>query len=217
METPIINLTDLEAENVYEPSEDSFLLIDALEIDLEQLKHRQPAICLEIGTGSGVVISALAMALKKHCLSYFLGIDINPQACKVTKKTSAINNVNVEVVQMDLLNSIQAKHIFDVIIFNPPYVVTESLEVFDDKLISKAWAGGNKGRQVMDRLFPWIPALLSENGLFYLVVIKDNEPHNIINIFRELNMTGTIIAERKIRGEHLFVLRFQKKEEMQMQ
>lgn len=216
METPIVNLTEHEQENVYEPSEDSFLLIDALEIDLEQLKLRQPAICLEIGTGSGVVINALAMALKKHCSSYFLGIDINPYACKVTEKTSTINNVNVEVVQMDLLQSIHAKHIFDVIIFNPPYVVTDPLEVLDDKLISKAWAGGNKGRQVMDRLFPLIPALLSGTGLFYLLVIKENEPHNIIRVFEDLNMIGSVIAERKIRGEHLFVLRFHKKEDIQM-
>ncbi|XP_031776738.1 methyltransferase N6AMT1 [Nasonia vitripennis] len=211
METPIVNLTDADLESVYEPSEDSFLVIDALEMDLQQFESSKPAMCLEIGIGSGVVITALAMALQKYCFSYFLGIDINPQACKVTRKTCAINKVDIETVQMDLLSSMCRKNIFDIIIFNPPYVVTEPLEVLDDRFISKTWAGGHKGRQVMDRLFPLIPQLLSENGLFYLLVIKENEPHDIIQLFESLNMTGTIVAERKIRGEHLHVLRFKRK------
>lgn len=212
MDTPVVHLTEDDLDCVYEPSEDSFLLIDALEMDLEQFRTNKPTLCLEIGIGSGVVITALAMALKEYCSSHFLGIDINPQACKATKRTSATNRVNVETIQMDLLNSVCTRAIFDVIIFNPPYVVTEPLEILDKWLISKTWAGGCKGRQVMDRLFPRIPQLLSENGLFYLLVIKENEPHSIIELFRDLNMTGSIITERKIRGEHLHVLRFQKNE-----
>ena len=210
METPIVQLTETDADSVYEPSEDSFLLIDALEMDLDHFKLKKPAICLEIGIGSGVVITALAMALKNYCSSYFLGIDINPQACKVTKQTSATNKVNIEIVQMDLLNSMHSKGLFNVIIFNPPYVVTEPLEVLDNRLISKTWAGGYKGRQVMDRLFPQIPHLLAKDGLFYLLVINENEPHDIIELFKDLNMNGSVIVDRKIRGEHLHVLRFQK-------
>lgn len=210
MDTPQINLTSEELDNVYEPAEDSFLLIDALELDLEKLKINKPVICLEVGSGSGVIISALAMALKKICSSYFLAVDINPQACMVTRKTSITNKVNVEVIQMDLVQFIHTKNIFDLIVFNPPYVVTESIEGFDDTLISKAWAGGCEGREVMDRLFPLIPDLLSNNGLFYLLLIKENKPQNIIKIFKGLNMTGSIVIERRVRGEHLYVLRFHK-------
>ncbi|XP_011495982.1 PREDICTED: hemK methyltransferase family member 2 [Ceratosolen solmsi marchali] len=210
METPLVHLTEIELESVYEPSEDSFLLIDALELDSGYFEYNNPTLCLEIGVGSGIVITALAMALKKFCYSYFLGLDINPHACKVTKKTSDTNNVNIEIIQMDLLNNIQNKNIFDIIIFNPPYVVTEALEIFDNKLINKTWAGGYKGRQVMDKLFPMIPHLLSAKGIFYLLVIKENEPTNILQLFEKFNIIGSIIIERKIQGEHLFVLRFKK-------
>lgn len=210
MDTPQVNLTADELDNVYEPSEDSFLLIDALEMDLEKLKINKPLTFLEVGSGSGIIISALAMAMKKFCSSHFLAVDINPKACEVTKKTSIANKVNVEVVQMDLLQFIHTKNIFDVIVFNPPYVVTESLEILDNKLISKAWAGGCKGREVMDRLFPVIPELLSNNGLFYLLLIKENEPQSIIDIFKDFNISGSIVTERRIRGEHLYVLRFEK-------
>lgn len=208
METPIVKLSDEDRETVYEPSEDSFLLIDALESDLQSIDTRMPGIGLEIGSGSGVVITALAMALGSRFPSYFLATDINPNACKVTKKTSVTNSTNVEVIQMDLATNFLPLKFFDLIVFNPPYVVTEALEVFDEKLISKTWAGGLDGRQVMKRIFPHIPNLLSENGIFYLLVIKENNPEYIMEYFKQFNMIGSMIAERKIRGEHLYVLKF---------
>ncbi|XP_043483968.1 methyltransferase N6AMT1-like isoform X1 [Leptopilina heterotoma] len=208
METPIVKLSDEDRETVYEPSEDSFLLIDALESDLQSIDARMPGIGLEIGSGSGVVITALAMALGSRFPSYFLATDINPNACKVTKKTSVTNSTKVEVIQMDLATNFLPLKYFDLIVFNPPYVVTEALEVFDEKLISKTWAGGLEGRQVMKRIFPHIPNLLSENGIFYLLIIKENNPEYIMEYFKQFNMIGSMIAERKIRGEHLYVLKF---------
>lgn len=209
METPLVKLTDEERETVYEPREDSHLLIDALEADLEMLGAIKPKICLEIGSGSGIIITALAMALKKHNV-HCIAIDINPDACRVTRGTSLTNSVNVDVLQMNLLDCIQIKYTFDIILFNPPYVVTEDEELLDDRLVSKTWAGGKNGRQVMEQVFPTIPKILSDTGLFYLVVIKENDPEYIISVFRKLNMSGEIVRNRKIIGENLYVLRFRK-------
>lgn len=208
METPVVNLSEEELKTVYEPSEDSYLLIDALEADLEILHGMKPVICLEIGCGSGIVITSLAMALKKHDNAHFIAIDINPDACRATRRTSLTNAVNVDVLQMNLLDYIRNKHTFDIIIFNPPYVVTEYEEVLDDRLVFKTWAGGKNGRQVMEQVFTKIPEILSERGFFYLVIIKENDPEYILSAFQKLNMSGKIVRERKIRGEHLFVLRF---------
>ena len=210
METPVVKLSQSDTETVYEPSEDSFLLIDALEADLEGLKLAKPRLCLEIGSGSGIVITALALAAKKSWSSYFVAIDVNPNACNVTKRTSIDNGTDVEIVRMDLVSAFNYRNIFDVIIFNPPYVVTEALEIFDERLISKTWAGGIRGRQVMDRIFTHIPVLLADSGVFYLVVVKENDPLEIMTIFEGLDMKGDIVCERKVRGEHLHVLRFTK-------
>lgn len=66
-------------------------------------------------------------------------------------------------------------------------------------------------QQVMDRLFPKIPYLLSHCGLFYLVVISENCPEDIKNLMNELGFDMHIIKERSVRGEHLMILKFNRK------
>lgn len=210
MNTAEVKLSKDDLKTVYEPAEDSFCMLDALENDLGAWKMMKSVLCLEIGSGSGVVITSLARELNKYTHGYYVAIDINPNACKSTKATGKINSVDINVAQMDLLNNIRYNEMFDIILFNPPYVVTDSKEVTDSRLISRAWAGGKNGREVMEKVFPHIPKLLSSNGIFYLVVIKENDPNYIIELFKGLNMAGTIVLDRKIRGEHLFVIRFTK-------
>lgn len=43
------HLTDAIYQNVYEPSDDTFLLLDALELEKDFLLSLNPSICLEVG------------------------------------------------------------------------------------------------------------------------------------------------------------------------
>lgn len=214
METPhITHLTADDLKYVYEPAEDSFLLIDALELDLPQFKRNPPTICVELGSGSGIVITALAKAI--HSSTIFFGIDINPRACNATLKTACKNQTLVECINMDLLTSFKERTV-DVLIFNPPYVVTTDDEInkidtnITNKLIGKSWAGGHNGRQIMNKVFEKLNDILSCNGVAYILVIKDNKPEEILVDLKQLNFSAKIIIERKIRGEHLFVLKIQR-------
>ena len=77
METPKYSHFD----HVYEPAEDSFLLIDALELELPFLHSQKPLITVELGSGSGIAISALAKYLNYQSHGFF-AVDINKFACK---------------------------------------------------------------------------------------------------------------------------------------
>lgn len=216
METPYLtHITSDDYKYVYEPAEDSFLLLDALEADLSKLQANQPSICTEIGSGSGVIITAMAKALPQTAC---FAIDINPRACDVTKRTAHKNGANLNVVNMNLLNGFRL-NVIDVLIFNPPYVVTPNEEIdcnesphdnpFNDQII-QSWAGGIDGRLIMDRVFDAMDSILSPNGTAYILVIEENKPKEIIASMESKAFHGSIVAERRIRGEHLYVIRFQR-------
>lgn len=218
METPYLtHITSDDYKYVYEPAEDSFLLLDALEADLEKIRSHRPVICTEIGSGSGVIITAVAKALPETAC---FAIDINPHACDVTSRTARRNEAILNVINMNLLNGFRT-NVIDLLIFNPPYVVTPDDEIdsaelstndnhFNDK-ITKSWAGGTDGRLIMDRVFETIHTILSSNGIAYILVIEENKPREIIaNMRKNQKLYGSIVAERRIRGEHLYVLRFQR-------
>lgn len=204
METPYqnhINKTDFD--HVYEPAEDSFLLIDALEKDIPYLKAKKPTFCLEVGSGSGVVITAFGMAFPN---SFCFCTDINFKACEMSLSTALQNKVLLDTINMDLVSCF-INNKFDIVIFNPPYVVTEPAECGGCG-IEASWAGGEKGREVTDRLLDMIPKILSPDGTFYLLLIKENIPLEVIQIMFKYGFKSETIITRQVRNEQQMVLKF---------
>ncbi|NXX75785.1 HEMK2 methyltransferase, partial [Urocolius indicus] len=196
--------------DVYEPSEDTFLLLDALERDAAPLREAGVEICLEIGSGSGVVSTFLASSIIGSSALY-LCTDINPMAAYCTQETALLNNVHLQPVITDLVKGLSPRlnGNVDLLLFNPPYVVTPSEEV-ESHGIEASWAGGKKGREVMDRVFPLVPDLLAPGGLFYLVTIKENNPDEILEMMKKCGLEGTQALSRQAGQEMLTVLKFRK-------
>ncbi|XP_006163329.1 methyltransferase N6AMT1 isoform X2 [Tupaia chinensis] len=193
--------------DVYEPAEDTFLLLDALEVAAPELAGVE--ICLEVGSGSGVVSAFLASVIGPQAL--YMCTDINPKAAACTLETARCNKVYIQPVVTDLVKGLlpRLKEKVDLLVFNPPYVVTPSEEV-GSRGIEAAWAGGRNGREVMDRFFPLASDLLSPRGLFYLVTIKENNPEEILKIMKTKGLQGTTALSRQAGQELLSVLKFTK-------
>ncbi|XP_035401813.1 methyltransferase N6AMT1 isoform X2 [Cygnus atratus] len=194
---------------VYAPAEDTFLLLDALERDAARLRDAGIDICLEIGSGSGVVSTFLASIIGSSAL--YICTDINPMAAYCTLETALLNNVHLQPVITDLVNGLSPRlnGKVDLLLFNPPYVVTPSEEVKSHG-IEASWAGGKRGREVMDRVFPLVADLLSPRGLFYLVTIKENNPDEILETMKKHGLEGTRALSRQAGQEMLTILKFRK-------
>jgi len=196
-------------ERVYEPSDDTFLLVDALAADAARLRSLSAGLCVEVGCGSGAVITHLSTLLPPHS-AWLLGGDVNRDALQATAATAARNAAHVQPVQMDLLSALRPG-LVDVLIFNPPYVPTSEEELEHARAtadISAAWAGGPRGRLVLDRLLPLLGSLLSPRGVFYLLGVRENEPDEIAALLRPQGFDAVTVAERRAQNERLFVMRF---------
>jgi release factor glutamine methyltransferase len=141
---PTPSTSHVDFDRVYEPAEDSYLLLDTLASPSESafLSERFPSstappLVLEVGVGSGVVLAFVAANARsmfgRHDV-LTLGTDINSFACRAASQTvstaikekehSSDRSVLLDVVNGDLASSIRA-HSIDVFIFNPPYVPAE--------------------------------------------------------------------------------------------
>ncbi|KAL8849863.1 MAG: hypothetical protein Q9221_005201 [Calogaya cf. arnoldii] len=154
---PTPSTSHVNFDRVYEPAEDSFLLLDTFSSSSEVLflkerfspQNRAPSfspLIVEIGTGSGVVlafITAHAQTLFGRSDILSLGIDINQYACQSSIQTveKACQNFTDGLQDASksrstgfLLTSINGDLTsairpgsVDVLIFNPPYVPTSDV------------------------------------------------------------------------------------------
>lgn len=74
---------------------------------------------LDIGSGSGCIAISLAKNLPKAKVS---AIDISAEALNVAKNNAALNQVNVNFINSDILTIAKLPDVFDIIVSNPPYV-----------------------------------------------------------------------------------------------
>lgn len=196
---------------VYEPCDDSFALVDALLADKAQLEDLQPRVCLEVGCGSGYVITSLALILS-YCNTFdvqFLATDVSESAVKTTCNTLAAHHVNAEVVVADLVSGLENRvnGSTDILVFNPPYVPTPEEEVGVEGITS-SWAGGDRGRTVIDRMLSIVDSLLSSKGIFYLVTVTSNNPGEVCQVMHRKGFASRIVVQRYTEEESLHVLKF---------
>ncbi|OSX67848.1 hypothetical protein POSPLADRAFT_1128287 [Postia placenta MAD-698-R-SB12] len=206
-------------DHVYEPAEDTFLLLDALEQDATELLRSRPLICLEIGSGSGCVSSFHSFS---NYPPVYISTDINLHACRCTRRTGLQNKIPIDSILTSLTGALMHRlsHAVDVLLFNPPYVPTYSDEADDaqhDAGIAGAWAGGADGMQITNTVLQQVEptadqsvqSLLSPTGRFYLVAVKENDVPGIRQrMLDEHRLQSQIVLQRRAGREHLFVVRF---------
>jgi release factor glutamine methyltransferase len=218
---------------VYEPEADTFLMLTALETDVSHIRTvANPVMVLEVGCGAGISIEFLRYLLREsHPHVHYEVTDLNPAALRAALGTWSRNaragddrslRAHLDATRSDLFTHLRgdAVGVYDVIIFNPPYVPTSDEELDDavraakqaaatPESIAAAWAGGADGRRVIDVFLPSLPRLLSARGSCYMVALKENNIDGIVALAESLGLSTASIASR-YTGEHLNIVRLTK-------
>ena len=181
------------ARNVYQPQEDSRLLVDAM--------HHTALIpgrrVLDLCTGSGfVAIAAAAMG----CASV-MAFDICPHAVRCSRGNAAIAGVEVDVREGSWLGALDCAP-FDVVVSNPPYVPTppgtDTEVICSSAGPSWAWNAGPDGRLILDPLCESAPKLLRDGGSLLLVHSALAGVQRSLDSLRAAGMKTEVIASKWI-------------------
>jgi len=182
--------------DVYDPAEDSFLLLETLEVNSSDA-------LLEIGTGCGLI--ALVCASYG---SHVICTDINPFAVQLTRYNIEHNRIllkgPVEVRRGDLFSILQKNEKFDVIIFNPPYLPTSKKEKVGG-WFDIATNGGRDGLKVTKRFIHGLHSHLLTNGRAYFIFSSLSNRKNLETYLKNEGFSFEIHARRFFEGEELDV------------
>ena len=178
---------------VYIPSDDTFLLAENLEI-----KEGQSV--LEIGTGSGLV-SMYASLLTDDVTA----TDINYNALELAEKNFKLNNINTIRLEFgDLFEPVKNEK-FDVILFNTPYLPTDSDDIINDDL-NYAFDGGLDGRKVIDRFIDQVSNHLKDKGIVQIIQSSLSDNDRTLDMFDRNGFVAEIAESEKFFFEEIVLI-----------
>ncbi|MBN2422130.1 methyltransferase [Candidatus Woesearchaeota archaeon] len=186
-------------DQVYFPREDSYLLQNHVE-----KYSKECELVLDMGTGSG--IQAITAAKKAK---YVLACDINEKSVEYVKKEISYDKIkNITVFQSDLFDFLDKnyfdlktktftksnkKNRFDLIVFNPPYLI-QDLGIKDDAIY-----GGKRGYETTERFLNRAGDFLKDNGKILITsssLVNQEKIQGIID--------DCLLESEKIDSEHYF-------------
>ena len=139
-------------------------------IELIKNKSDNPKKILDVGTGTGCI----ALMLKKlYPESTVDACDISLEALDLAKENAAINNLEINLFQSDLLKDVEEVD-YDIIVANLPYIPTETLTSLESEVVDYepllALDGGVDGLLYINRLIKEIEEKVIRNLTLFLEV-----------------------------------------------
>lgn len=169
---------------VYEPAEDSMLMIEALDI------HPSEEV-LEVGCGTGMVALHCAKAGAVVTAS-----DVSNKAIECARSNAERNNLDITLIESDLLERLEGE--FEVIIFNPPYLP-------EDDPNDPCWTGGVSGVEMTLIFLEQSRARLAPGGRIYTIVSTISDSQKFEMAAEEMGFGYDVVARRHIFFEELAV------------
>lgn len=215
-------LIKCDFENVYFPSDDTYLLIDYFKKNITQelfdgIEIENIEYILDMGTGTGII--AILLQYFKSKIKIFnpkiMASDILDDAIFCAKENELLNNFHSKIIfiQSNLFNSFPEylKSSFNIIIFNPPYLPSSSLikENQNKMKIDHSWNGGQKGYEILIKFFQEVKNYLNLQKPHYIYYISSSRTNleNLHKKIKEFGFKNDILKKKHIFFEDLFLNR----------
>ena len=154
---------------------------------------------LELGCGSG----AICIALAKKMNAKVTAVDINPEACELTKENASLNGVKIDVLCGDLFEPIKRKK-YNMIISNPPYIRSDVIETLmpevRDHEPREALDGGADGLDYYRRIAAGAFEHLKRGGKLVLE-IGDDQANDVAAILTDMEKYKDIQVGKDLAGK----------------
>jgi release factor glutamine methyltransferase len=174
---------------IYEPSDDSYFFAEYLK---KYFKKNKPKNVCDMGCGSGILAKISSKFVGEKNV---LAVDINPTA------VMAVKLLGLNAIKSNLFSKVPKTKIFDLILFNAPYLPEAKKEPSSSKLIT---TGGKNGDEISIKFLEQAKEHLNEKGKI-LLLISSLTPLEKINKFKP-----KIVAKRKLWFEELRIYEFKK-------
>ena len=184
------------------PRPDTELLVErALEI-IVNTPDSTPLKILELGVGSGCIITTLAVESKKlNKKVEFVGIDISSDALKIATRNAQYHGVveSITFLEGDWFSSLPEKKEFAIIISNPPYIAEGDTEVSPETRFEPRTAlyAGIEGLDAYRTIAKEFLKYLQSDGVLLLEIghlqgealtqiFKSRDAHSSYKIYKDL-------------------------------
>jgi len=195
-------------ERVLIPRPETELLCEmAINKIKEFFKNNNSINILDIGAGSGAISFAVASNLKK---SFVYGVDISSKAIEVANLNKSKNKIeNVSFVCGDVFSPFTNQS-FDVIISNPPYVLSCEMEGLQKEVKqepSLALDGGEDGLIFYRRILKDAKKYLKNKGLI-IFEIHEDKGQEMCELAKEYNYSSYEVMKDYAGKDRFFVVQY---------
>ena len=191
-ETEFYGYTIKVDKSVLIPRPETELLVERIIAEENDIKN-----ILEIGTGSGALVIALAKKMNGIVID---ATDISEDALRIAEQNAMLNQVDINIFKSDIFENVLCK--YDIIISNPPYISLTDyeelpVEIKDFEPRSALQADDN-GLFFYNKILQKAKDHLTESGKIYFEIGYD-QAKKITEIAKE-NGFSDIIVFKDLNG-----------------
>jgi release factor glutamine methyltransferase len=160
------------------PRPETECLVEQALAELSTEDTAEPSHILELGTGSGAIILALASSLRR---SVCFASDVSERSLRVARENARRHGLDgrVHFFCGDWTRPLRFNGIFDVIVSNPPYIPTGQIKTLEPEIHLyeplQALDGGDDGLASVRRLITQVHRFMRPGGRLLLEIGHDQQ------------------------------------------